>query len=316
MTIVYSIPAVRNAWADTATPWNGTSGQITDPGNSFVSQGWTASSSPPPYQYFNWVLNWTGAAVRYFMQNGIVDWQAAELYQTGSIVVYNNLVFQSLTNSNTGNTPPSSLVANANWGPLTGYATILMLASYVTQAQLNTDLAAYAALNSPSLVGVPLAPTANAGTSTNQLATTAFVTAAVSALGISGYLTIANAAATYLTIANAAATYLTQSGAASTYLTISTAAATYCTQLFAKGTYSFGTSGSYQIFPSGLIEQFGVAVAAAGVVTFPIPFPSQALAINCTSFTNQSLNINSFTLNGFTYSTGAGVNFWYTAKGH
>lgn len=43
------------------------------------------------------------------------------------------------------------------------------------------DLSAYAPLNSPNFTGLPTGPTANPGTSTGQLATTAFVQAAVTA---------------------------------------------------------------------------------------------------------------------------------------
>jgi hypothetical protein len=46
---------------------------------------------------------------------------------------------------------------------------------------LTTDLAAKAALASPTFTGTPAAPTATAGTNTTQLATTAFVTSAISA---------------------------------------------------------------------------------------------------------------------------------------
>lgn len=45
---------------------------------------------------------------------------------------------------------------------------------------LTTDLAAKAPLASPTLTGIPAAPTATAGTNTTQIATTAFVNAAVS----------------------------------------------------------------------------------------------------------------------------------------
>ncbi len=48
---------------------------------------------------------------------------------------------------------------------------------------LTSDLALKAPLASPSLTGTPLAPTATAGTNTTQIATTAFVTNAVSAAG-------------------------------------------------------------------------------------------------------------------------------------
>ena len=47
---------------------------------------------------------------------------------------------------------------------------------------LTTDLAAKAPLASPDLTGTPTAPTANSGTNTTQIATTAFVQSAVSSL--------------------------------------------------------------------------------------------------------------------------------------
>ena len=53
------------------------------------------------------------------------------------------------------------------------------LTNYLTSA---TAASTYAPLSSPSLVGTPLAPTATAGTNNTQIATTAFVAAAVSSL--------------------------------------------------------------------------------------------------------------------------------------
>lgn len=59
----------------------------------------------------------------------------------------------------------------------------------VKGAEIDTELSAIsnaiaskADINSPSLTGTPVAPTASAGTNTTQLATTAFVTAALSAI--------------------------------------------------------------------------------------------------------------------------------------
>jgi hypothetical protein len=174
MTIIYAIPAVRDAWADQAVPVT----DIVDPGNAFVAAGWLQSTSPPPRAYFNWALNWASNAIRYFMQNGIVDWQVGELYQQDSVVVFNHFVFQSLANNNSGNNPST---ATTFWGPLAGYATIASLTAYVTAAQLAVDLSAFAAKDSPTLTGLPLAPTAPANTSNNQLATTAFAVAAAAA---------------------------------------------------------------------------------------------------------------------------------------
>jgi hypothetical protein len=69
----------------------------------------------------------------------------------------------------------------------------------------------YATKASPTFTGVPSAPTAAQNTNTTQIATTAFVTTAVSAVDVSSllssYLKIADAASTYLTITNAGTTY-------------------------------------------------------------------------------------------------------------
>jgi hypothetical protein len=80
---------------------------------------------------------------------------------------------------------------------------------------------AYATKASPTFTGVPLAPTAAAGTDTTQIATTAFVKTAVASVDVSGQL------ANYLLKTDAASTYLTISTASSTYLSSATAASTY-----------------------------------------------------------------------------------------
>jgi len=89
---------------------------------------------------------------------------------------------------------------------------------------------AYATKASPTFTGVPLAPTATSGTNNTQIATTAFVTAAVAAVDISGqltnYLLKTDAASTYLTISSASSTYLTQSSASSTYAPLASPALT------------------------------------------------------------------------------------------
>jgi hypothetical protein len=115
MTVVATKPAVRDAWADQAA----NPADIVDPGNAFAATGWPLSSTPPPRQYFNWILNWVANAVRYFCQRGVVDYDPAELYQQYAIVRGdNNCLFQSLINSNTGNTPSTSPAA---WGPVNAY---------------------------------------------------------------------------------------------------------------------------------------------------------------------------------------------------
>lgn len=64
----------------------------------------------------------------------------------------------------------------AAWGSITG--------TLSSQSDLNTALGLKAPLASPTLTGTPLAPTATGGTNTTQIATTAFVQAAVSGVTV------------------------------------------------------------------------------------------------------------------------------------
>ena len=67
----------------------------------------------------------------------------------------------------------TTVVPNLNADLLDGYHTSALPISTATQTSLDLK----APLASPALTGTPTAPTATAGTSTTQLATTAFVTA-------------------------------------------------------------------------------------------------------------------------------------------
>lgn len=81
--------------------------------------------------------------------------------------------------------------------------------NYVTNASLTSTLASYALLASPPFTGTPTAPTAAPGNNTTQLATTAFVTAAVAAgagsipNGNKGDITTAGGGATWTVNDNA-----------------------------------------------------------------------------------------------------------------
>ena len=69
---------------------------------------------------------------------------------------------------------PFIVGAAAVWGAITG--------TLADQTDLNNALAAKAPLASPTFTGTPAAPTAAGGTNTTQVATTAFVQAAISSL--------------------------------------------------------------------------------------------------------------------------------------
>ncbi len=108
----YTKPAVRHAWAETAT-----ASDLVDPGDGYAEAGWPQSTTPPPRQYFNWVLNYNMEGIRYLCQNGVPSWDPAEEYPVyaqarGS----DGNLYQSLVGSNVGNDPTST---TGSWGPVT-----------------------------------------------------------------------------------------------------------------------------------------------------------------------------------------------------
>lgn len=89
-------------------------------------------------------------------------------------------------------------------------------------------------------------------------------------------------------------------------------------------TASKATNG-YQRYPSGVIEQWGIAsTSAAGTVsvTFPIPFPNACFGVQCTHGENQpiarSFGAGNVTQAGFlgVASSAAAGTFYWSAKGH
>ena len=99
---VYTKPAVRHAWAETA----GTA-DLVDPGDTYAEDGWLQSTTPPPRQYFNWVLQYSTIGVRYLCQNGIATWDANEQYPANAITFYNGIIYQANA-ANTGDEPATT----------------------------------------------------------------------------------------------------------------------------------------------------------------------------------------------------------------
>jgi hypothetical protein len=123
----YSKPAVGPAWGESNT----TPADMVQPTNAQIQQGWPLSATPPPRQYFNWILYWCAAAIRYFMQRGLVDYDPTETYQIGARVIGDDgNTYTSLIVNNTANTPSAS---PASWG-LWGLTIAQINASQLTQA--------------------------------------------------------------------------------------------------------------------------------------------------------------------------------------
>lgn len=100
----YTKPAVRGAWGQTAT-----GSDLQDPGDTYAKAGWKLGVKPPR-QYFNWVLNYTFNAVRYFCQQGVSTWDASETYPVYSLVVSpsTGYLYRSMINNNTNQNPETT----------------------------------------------------------------------------------------------------------------------------------------------------------------------------------------------------------------
>ena len=117
------------------------------------------------------------------VQNG---YEVAELHDVSAQTPSNNdlLAYESST-SLWKNKTFSALGLLTSATAASTYQTQAGMSSYLTTAtaastyQTQAGMSSYATLSSPALSGVPIAPTASNGTNTTQIATTAFVTAAV-----------------------------------------------------------------------------------------------------------------------------------------
>ena len=87
-------------------------------------------------------------------------------------------------------------------------AIYLTISSSSTFLRQDSASAIYAKINSPNFTGIPTGPTASAGSSTSQLATTQFVATAIlqaqtgSAVDLSSYMTFSAASSLYLPISS------------------------------------------------------------------------------------------------------------------
>jgi len=127
---------------------------------------------------------------------------------------------------------------------------------------LTSDLAAKAALASPTFTGTPAAPTATAGTNTTQIATTAFVTGAVSDL-------VASAPSTLNTLNELAAALGNDANYATT-ITNALAAKASKTELDAATLSSFNAqASSYTLALSDATNMVEMTGSSANTVTIP-----------------------------------------------
>jgi len=156
--------------------------------------------------------------------------------------------------------------------------------------------AGLAPINSPALTGTPTAPTASpATTNTTQIATTAFVQAAITA-ALSIYAKLASPIFSGTpTVPTAAPGTNTLQAASTAFVQAAIAAAT---ATIVKGGQTPTASGGANSF------------------TFPTPFPTACTSVVITPVSNSaSFAITGYTRFGFTWNTGATVPYTYVATG-
>lgn len=168
-------------------------------------------------------------------------------------------------------------------------------------AAIETAIATKANSLSPTLTGTPLAPTAASGTNTTQIATTAFVTAADNAItaayeaaddeieartisagnGLTGGGDLSSSRT--LTLGTPSAINATSTNAVTA--TSHTHALDISGEFTGSGVQDFTGSSGYQVFPGGLIIQWGevsITGYATANLTFAKVFPNACIqAVVC-----------------------------------
>jgi hypothetical protein len=227
---------------------------------------------------------------------------------TGSfaITMYNSTVLGNTTAAGTG----LAVAAGSTASMFTDGTNVY---SAGVPSGLSTGTGSVVFSNSPTLTGVPLAPTANAGTNTTQVATTAFVnstvTTATSALGTMSTQNAANVAITGGTITGITDLTVADGGTGTSTFTANSVILGNGSSALSGNLVAPGTSGNvltsngttwtssalsslsvfdksltangYQKFPGGLILQWcqsGDASSETSLsVTWPIAFPTAVL---------------------------------------
>ena len=131
---------------------------------------------PPQRQDFNGIFNLFSQFLLYAQNGGVYAYNNTLDYQPPCIISYDGEFYSCLQE----NGPSTSAGVQAP-----------TVAAYwekvIVNSALESILSSYAKLNSPAFSGVPTVPTADAGTNTTQIASTAFVTAALSGIDLSKY---------------------------------------------------------------------------------------------------------------------------------
>lgn len=290
----YTKPTALPAWAE--------SGDKVQPTNAEIQTGWPLSSTPPSRQRFNWVLNYVAQAVRYLMQRGIPEWDAAEDYPQYARVQRNGDVYTAVAaNANvTPGTDPAKWVLGAASKGVT-QAQFDNSTNYATTAFVNSALGNFAGLASITAAGNIAA--ADAGKVINVAIGSAGQTVGLPSASLvplgKGYHLINNGSA--YTISRTGTDTLSADGSVKTSLSVPMGGAFFAISNGSNGWLVFGSglisqqgdmagstaSSGFQKLPSGVIIQWGSVLSAnlsTTTVTLPIAFPNEMYQVLATGY--------------------------------
>lgn len=245
--------------------------------DSDVRTGWPLSGTPPSRQRFNYLINWLYTVCRYFMQRGLADYDANEIYNTGACIIGDDGgTYRSLVNANTGNTPSTSPTKWVGWA--------------LTLAQINSSQLTQA--------------TAATADNSTKVSNTAFVQAVVSQAIANLNTTLTAAIAVVQTNLNNAVTTLNAAIAAAITTAVNTANAATTAGLG----INLATNGYIKLptWASGLTIQWAQQYISAsgsspvtGTINWPIPFPNQCLSVLTTCINAAGSSTSSYSVQGY-----------------
>ena len=220
---------------------------------------------PPQRQDFNGIFNLFSQFLLYAQNGGVYAYNNTLDYQPPCIISYNGEFYSCIAE----NGPSTSAGVQAP-----------TVATYwekvIVNSVLEDILSAYAELNSPAFSGTPTVPTADAGTNTTQIASTAFVTAALSGIDLSNYALKSD----LNTKANVNSPAFTGTPKSTTPAS-SDNSTRIATTAFVKALVGAANNGGivsanlaqngYVKFANGFILQWGL-IPESHTVNFPVPF--------------------------------------------
>lgn len=319
----YTKPTVLPAWAESAG-----GADVLQPSNAEIQAGWPLSNVPPSRKRFNWVLKYLAQGVRYILQRGMPEWDAAEDYRINDRVMGSDGKTYKCIQAGINKDPTTQTAYWIRWGftlaeldaegttpaqfdnSVKRASTAFVqraIGSFRTETPINTSTTLDASAIGQLIVGstgsytttLPLANSVPAGSCISFVGSTGISSWTVQRQGTD--VLDNNGGNTSFNIGVGDSAVLESNGVG-TWRIVNGSVSLKNSTLFAASKSSSG----YCKLPNGLIIQWGSPIVLESVrtLTFPIAFPNA-----CLSFVGNAYDINSginevVVLSGFS-TTGA-----------